>query len=77
MSTITTIARCATVAVALLNAAAVQAAGWSNAGARDPFTSGARSVTGVADPYSDGARSPYTDGARVGRFDPYTDGART
>uniref|UniRef100_UPI0004937C2A hypothetical protein n=2 Tax=Burkholderiaceae TaxID=119060 RepID=UPI0004937C2A len=69
-------------AIALAAAAAgVQAAGLSHAGARDPFTDGARSVQDARDVYSEGAhgvqdpRSPYTDGAR--NVDTFTDGART
>ena len=58
----------------------------AKAGARDPYTDGARSST--RDPYTDGgktgARDPYTDGAvqtaldaRAGSRDPYTDGGLT
>ncbi|AGW92862.1 hypothetical protein [Cupriavidus sp. DF5525] len=70
--------------VALLAAAAsAQAAGISQAGARDPFTDGARSVTSARNPYFDGARSvsgvhdTYTDGARSvhDARSPYYDGA--
>ncbi|MFJ1255152.1 hydroxyquinol 1,2-dioxygenase [Cupriavidus sp. CuC1] len=59
-------------AVALIAAAAgAQASGLSHAGARDPFTDGARSVNASRDPYTDGARSvqeprsPYYDGAHT------------
>ncbi|GAB7543690.1 hydroxyquinol 1,2-dioxygenase [Cupriavidus sp. 8B] len=73
-------------AVALIAAAAgAQASGLSNAGARDPFTDGARSVNASRDPYTDGARSvgdsrdPYIDGARSVQEprSPYYDGAHT
>ncbi|MCO5413661.1 MULTISPECIES: hypothetical protein [Ralstonia] len=43
----------------------------AKAGARDPYTDGAR--TGTRDPYTDGAAQTVLD-ARVGARDPYTDG---
>lgn len=64
----TNIAKHFVFAVALVAAAAgAQAAGLSHAGARDPYTDGARSVREPRDPYIDGARNvdPYHDGAHV------------
>ncbi|MGO4809348.1 hydroxyquinol 1,2-dioxygenase [Cupriavidus sp. 2MCAB6] len=74
----TNIAKRFVFAIALVAAAAgAHAAGLSHAGARDPYTEGARSVQESRDAYTDGARAvdPYTDGAR--NVDPFTDGART
>ncbi|MFP4592279.1 hydroxyquinol 1,2-dioxygenase [uncultured Ralstonia sp.] len=63
------------VAVALAVAAVGAVAAPSYAGARDPYTEGARSVQDARDAYAEGARSAdiYTDGARSA--DPYYDGA--
>lgn len=60
-------------AIALVAAAGAQAASPSHAGARDPFTEGARSITDASDPYTDGTRtlqeprSPYYDGTHTHR----------
>jgi len=75
------LAKCSLLVISLIaEAAGAQAASPAAAGAREPFTDSARSVSDPRDPYTDGARSvqepwsPYSDGAR--KFDPYSDGAR-
>lgn len=62
-------------AVAIAVAAVGAVAAPSYAGARDPYTEGARTVQDTRDAYTEGARSVdlYTDGARSA--DPYYDGA--